>query len=241
MIDLIAEVPEIFLTNHDLDRFTQLLDKDIKPEGYELGLVALASINNLIWAVRAAAKSSEQAVSWRNYRVGAVAIAYNLEAPAMGIVVGANFKPDRTTGLNLHAEQIALAKARQHHLNKVMALAVWGDPNDENANPTKAPTLRPCRRCSDMFDIAPAVLPETFILGGNSDWSVCEFYTVKELSDYYKKSEATGPISETPCYSLADDMDDRRYEAEILATYLWPKVHNLYPSLGFGQNKRTLK
>jgi hypothetical protein len=109
-------------------------------------------------------------------------------------------------------------------------MAVWGDPTDLNANPMQVPTLRPCKRCSDMFKQLPEVKPETLILSASGDLSVCELYTVKELDVYYQKPNSNRPISEVPTYSLADDMDDTEYQQEIFIPYLLPKIRSLYPN-----------
>jgi len=157
MKDLVAEVPERFLAAHELDRYIRLLNEYEKPKGYDPGLVALAALNNFTWLIRASVQGSKQAISWREYRVGAAVFAYNFEKPAMGITIGYNVKPFQNGQINLHAEQIALAKARALQLEYVVALAVWGDPHDINANAGQSPTLRPCKRCSKMFETEPMV------------------------------------------------------------------------------------
>jgi cytidine deaminase len=228
MSDLLSEVPNMLLVPHQLDRYTPLLPKELKPEGYEPLLIALASINNLIWLIRASVKGSEVAYSWRNYVVGAAVIAYSLDNPTMGITVGGNFKPQQDGGPNIHAEQVALAKARLAKLNHVFGIAVWDDTTDLDANPNQSPTRIPCKRCDKMFNELPEVKPETLILSSNSDLTACELYTVDELRIYYENPDATGPISDTPCYSLADDMNDEEYEQTIYFPYLLPKVMSLY-------------
>ncbi len=228
MTDFISEVPQHSLTPHSLDRVTSLLSRELRPQGYQPRLVGIAAINSLIWEIRAANMISETARSWRNYRVGAAVLAYNFENPAMGSFVGANFKPEEGGGPNIHAEQAALAKARTAGLDHAIGIAVWGDPSDLDANPSQSPTLRPCRRCSEMFTTAPEVHPDTLILSGNTDLTTCEFYTAGELAKYYEDPEARGPISEVPSYSLADDMDDDWYMANIFIPYLLPKMNGLY-------------
>lgn len=230
MNDLLTAVPEVFLGKHVLDRRTPLLGREFKPEGYDPALVAIASINNLIWLIRAAQQTAPQALSWRDYKVGSAVLAYDFETPAMGITVGMNIKPDQDGSINLHAEQLALAKARRMKLNHVMAIAVWGDPTDANANPSGESTLRPCRRCDDMLRAIPEVKTETLILSGNSDLSVCELYTAMELQTFYSSPEAQGNISSIPYYSLAENMDDDAYTTDIFLPHLLPKVRSLYPN-----------
>jgi cytidine deaminase len=231
MSDLLSEVPAVYLQSHKLDHYIPLLSRELKPEGYDPALIALASLNTFVALTRAAAKSSEIALSWRNYKVGAAVLAYNLGTPAMGTFIGANIKPQPAGGLNLHAEQIALAKARINNLNHIFGISIWGDPADLDANPSHSPTRIPCRRCDKMFSELPEVKPETLIVSSNVDLTVCELYTVEELRRYYQNPEAHGPVSDMPCYSLADDMDDTEYEETVFVPHLLPKIIDLYPSL----------
>ena len=125
---------------------------------------------------------------------------------------------------------MVLAKVRMNDLPNVVAMAVWGDPDDENSNPFRAPTRRPCpERCDPMFVTIPEVSERMLILSSNEDFSVCELYTAKELHDYYEKDDLTIPLSEVPPYDLSDSMDDAYYGEQIEIPYLLPKVWKLFP------------
>ena len=51
-----------------------------------------------------------------------------------------------------------------------MGIAIYADPNDEDANPNGLMTLRPGIRCVTMFECAPEVDKRTIILGVNPDF-----------------------------------------------------------------------
>lgn len=236
MTDLVEAVPEIFLERGPRDVIVERIPKIYRPEGYDPAQIGLTSINQLIYLIRASAAESAKAVSWRDYRVGAAAVSFNFDTHVTSVMTGSNVKPEENGGLNLHAEQISLAKVRRFQLGEVIAMAVWGDPTDLDANPNQEPTLRFCRRCSDMFDSAPEITDKTILLSGNRDFSKCELYTADELGDYYKDPGAVGLISDTPPFSLADDMDDDRYTQEVLVPYFLPKIASLYPDSPFGRS-----
>jgi cytidine deaminase len=186
-------------------------------------------MNNLIWHVRRAQKASELALSWRDYRVGAAAIAYDPKTRMYGTFVGANIKPGPDSDINIHAEQMVLAKVKMHDLPNVVAMAIWGDPDDKDSNPFGVPTRRPCQRCDQMFMEAPEVSERMLILSSNKDLTVCEFYSPQELHDYYERGNLSAPINEIPHYDLSDAMDDQYYTEEIELTYLLPKIWRLFP------------
>lgn len=227
MADLIDEVPEAYLQTHRLDSIVWLPTAEIRGEPYDPAMVAVASLNNFVWLIRAAARGSEQADSWREYKVGSAILGYNFDDGILGITVGFNIKPQEGEGLNIHAEQMAVAKARLHRLTHIFGIAVWGDETDLDANPSHAPTLRPCKRCSGMFDECDAIKENTLILSGNKGLSTCEIYTKKQLVEHYEQGTS---ISDIPLYSLAEDMDDKYYTEQVLIPHLLPMVARLYPN-----------
>jgi cytidine deaminase len=208
MTDLIAEVPELMLGRHELDNIWPLWG----PYRYEPAMVAVQSLNNMMAIIRAAAHAEEMAESWRNYKVGAAVLAYNFEARAFGVTVGANYKPQQGGGPNIHAEQVALAKARRIGFNEVFAIGVRADPEDDDANPRHLPTLPPCGRCKGMLADAPEVSDRTLVLSANLDLRQCEIYSVGELLAYYDDPDSRPRVApDIPVYSLADDYDEDYY------------------------------
>jgi cytidine deaminase len=186
--DLIGEVPEAFLGLHPFEFIfpspTLLGEVYSGPPGWLEAQMAIGAMSKLVHAADRAKDSSLFALSWRNYRVGSSAFMCNFETGNMGFLDGFNVKPDsKASSLNLHAEQIAIAKGRAQGLNRVIGITVYADPDNDDANPNKYTTLRPCGRCVEMFKSIPEVTENTLILGTNLDLSECELYTARSLFD----------------------------------------------------------
>lgn len=184
--DLISQVPasELVLEPHERAIESYALKGFIytgPPETIE-ARTAIGALTGLVNAIYRAQNSSSFARSWRGYKVGASAAMGNFDTGFMGYFDGYNVKPEEgSDGLNLHAEQIAIAKGRILKLNRVLGIAVYADPVNDDANPYANPTLRPCGRCVGMFESIPEVDDRTLVLGSNLDLSVCELYTFGAL------------------------------------------------------------
>lgn len=186
--DLIAEVPEAFVRLSERDRVMSLpsLRGELSTGPIETleARTAIAALTGLVFAAKRASEAARNAISWRNYRVGATAVMVDFASGRLGYLDGYNVKPrDGMDGINLHAEQIAVAKGRRHGLSRLVAMAVCADPEDPNANPLSLPTLRPCNRCIDMLVATPEADERTLILGVSPDFSQCEVYTFGSLTD----------------------------------------------------------
>src|SRR5687768_14678056 len=178
MATLIEQVPEELLTAEPRDKITELLRQ---PEEYDPALVTLSSLTNLVYLIRAAKQASAKASSWRDFNVGAAAMAYDLSRGRIGFLLGYNFKPVNPGEVNIHAEQIVIAKARYHGLDRIFSMAVWGKEQPDQQSDILSATLHPCGRCREMMRTeAPEITPETVILSGNADFSVCEIFTLSE-------------------------------------------------------------
>ena len=68
--------------------YSQFYPSLISGHEYEPVEIAMGAINNLVWQIRQAKKVSELAVSWRNYNVGAAAIAYDPDNRMYGTLSG---------------------------------------------------------------------------------------------------------------------------------------------------------
>ncbi len=184
--DLIDQVPPVFLQLSDYEHI--VTSPSLTGELYTGSLetaearMTLGALPKLVHAIDRAKSNSILAQSWRNYNVGSSAVMCNFETGRVGFLDGYNIKPSEGDGyLNLHAEQIAIAKGRYNGLNKVIGITVYADPINDDANPNGHPTLQPCMRCTDMFEEIPEVDEKTLVLGSNLDLSVCELYTVGSL------------------------------------------------------------
>ena len=175
----------------------------------------------------AAARADDVAFSWRGYNVGAALVGYNFWHRVFGVMNGANYKPQQIGGPNFHAEQVAIRKIRNAGLGFVAGLAVRADPDDEDANPRRLPTLPPCGRCNTMMLTAPEIDDCTLVMSMNLDSSKCEMYFMEELRRYYDTPDSQKPsrISEgVPVFSLKEYADLEYFDRNILPLRVLPKV-----------------
>jgi cytidine deaminase len=183
---------------------------------------AIGALTKLVHAADRAKENSSLALSWRNYNVGSSAIMCNFETGQMGFFSGFNVKPDQgQSSLNLHAEQVAIAKGRAQGLNRVIGISVFADPTDDDANPDNNATLRPCNRCVQMFVDIPEVTDNTLVLGTNEDLSVCELYTAGSLVQPEMPKLVPGH------FALQSEHDLEYYDREIQPQLILP-ILSLY-------------
>lgn len=222
MADLIEAVPRSLLSDDHLDitRYSPAIADLIErqsPYPKEFLPLLAAATTGLVSAIYLSKRAAERAYSWRDYRVGAVALAYNFADNTFGTLRGYNFKTSANKAdVDVHAEQMAIAKARASGLNQVLGIGIWADPNDQDANPSSAPTLRPCQRCSDMFEAVPEVSTNTFIMSAGGDFTQCEIYTAGELAEYYTNDQEAPAPGELEPFSLATNADCDKFDRTIL-------------------------
>ncbi|MEJ0072545.1 MAG: hypothetical protein WDN27_00390 [Candidatus Saccharibacteria bacterium] len=184
---------------------------------------AIAAVTGLVLALERSKKAAESAVSWRDYRVGACAAMVDFEHGLLAYFGGYNVKPAQAGGLNLHAEQVCLAKGRYNGLNRALGIAILADPADADANPHRTPTLCPCSRCITMFEDAPEVDERLLILGANEDLSVCELYTFGQIRNQGAERELLHPKP----FSLRSEADLETFDHDIKPQLVMP-IYELY-------------
>lgn len=224
-IDLIEDVPERYLVRsiYDVIGYSAALTGEFPVGPVETieASTAMAALTGLVFAANRARNAAAWAQSWRDYRVGATAAMVNFETGAIGYMDGHNVKPGPDSEINLHAEQIAVAKGRRNGLNRLIGIAVYADPDNDDANPQHYATLRPCKRCIGMLDLAPEADERTLVLGTNPDLSICELYTFGRLLYEQPTGFSIGP------FSLKSDADLDHYDRAI-QPYLLAPITKLY-------------
>lgn len=220
-IDLIDQVPNAYKVLSPAEQpyfYPSLTIKDTDPTFPLSFRIASQAIINLAATLNRAQQATELARSHRDYRVGAVAVMYNLDEAIMAVLKGYNIKPDKGSGGdNFHAEQIAIAKGRSLGLDNLAAISVIADPDDEDANPRNLPTLPPCTRCVGMFKEEPEVTPTTTVLGSNLDLKVCELYDVAHLYNPYDAAHNPSGVRKLVerTFSLATLQDMDTFDHDI--------------------------
>lgn len=111
---------------------------------------------------QAARAARTKAVSYRDFRVGASACAFDDEGGRVGYFFGANYKPDADSP-KYCAELDIVKKVRSSQFNRIIALAVFGPSDFANVDPYPGPTLPPCGVCREMLATDP-VFPEDLII-----------------------------------------------------------------------------
>ena len=184
------------------------------------GEVAVASITNLVYMIRLSREAGmKHAQSWREFKVGAAVIgcAIESEEKKWGIFTGANIKPAEVTDINIHAEQMALAKLRRAGMTWVPAMAVWGETQEDHQSGISSLTLHPCGRCRGMFvDEVPEIDHRTTILSGNADASINEIYSLEELIEHH----ASDGANELTVVDFSDEATGNRIADEQIARYV---------------------
>jgi len=147
--------------------------------------LALFTVTSLLHTIRRAEAISFQGISHRDFQVGAIAVATNDFSSVLARLSGFNVKPDASGRVNIHAEQMAIEKAKKYGLNRILAFAVWGEPQPDTQSGRDSPTLHPCGLCRDYMGKSGLIAPETIILSGGSDFRTAELYTYHELCEFH--------------------------------------------------------
>ncbi len=109
----------------------------------------------------AAKKAQKIGLSYRNFLVGCAIWAVDSETHAESIFVGCNIKVSKDAR-PICAEQVAVGAARAAGYDHILAMAVVGEPQEENGILPK--TLHPCKECLRVFQAMPEICPETVLL-----------------------------------------------------------------------------
>jgi cytidine deaminase len=172
------------------------------------------ALNQLVLMSRRAATAVGHAYSWRDFAVGAVGFAMDPEEQRFGLFTGFNVKSSQDGVINIHAEQMVLAKARHHGFGRLDALGVLGDPQPDQQSGHQSLTLCPCGLCRTMLAEAPEVNNRMPIFGTTPDLSVCELYSLERLEAFH-----AGEIEElsiiTPFTVTDDAIDTPGYDGAL--------------------------
>lgn len=181
MQEALSRLPRI-----DTYPFSSVLDSE-----YEARHMALTiTPAYLLLALQRAREAQTQAVSYRDFRVGAAAVTLTASPPRIQIVTGINVKPDQTTSMNVHAEQVALQKVDDRGFNYVSILAVVGETQADTQSGQQTATLHPCGLCRNVMDEHSGINPElTLLASALPDLRTIELYNLSSLQKLHDQGD----------------------------------------------------
>jgi cytidine deaminase len=132
---------------------------------------------------------NDLAISYRDFKVGAAAAAFNPVANRMDLVTGFNFKVDDTDLVNTHAEDIVIKKLERGGSYVVALLVVVGDVQPDQTSGLATATLHPCGKCRKMLSETPLISPDTIFMSATSDLGVVEVYDLDGLKNSHNNGD----------------------------------------------------
>ena len=139
---------------------------------------------NWLHLIERAKEAQRNASSYRNFRVGCAIYAFRTNGIEMrgrwSVFTGRNIK--LTDGSRpMCAEQRALAAAESEGYDKIIAMVVIGEPQEDAESGILSKTLHPCGECRKIFQAVPEMSPETLLLTMTPDEHTYEQFSVEQL------------------------------------------------------------
>lgn len=148
--------------------------------------VFLEQVPALVRYARGAALS--EAVSYRNFHVGASLVGLNERNATVTVATGWNVKPSEEAPKQC-AEEVALSTAAILGIKRVYGIVIAGtsDPGAiKSVNGEEAPTLLPCEQCRARLAVSPIVDDDTHIIAVGTYIDQAEYASQAELDGSHK-------------------------------------------------------
>lgn len=172
---------------------TRTLRSVVNPEYTREHIALSLTPGNVLRALFAAREARELAVSWRDFKVGAAVVGMTFQPSGMRFMTGANVKPDEDSTMNVHAEQVALQKARDRQFDVVSIVAVVGETQNDTQSGKEMHTLHPCGLCRAIMLQDALVDPKaSLIVSALPDFSKIELYNLEALHAFHTTHDASG-------------------------------------------------
>jgi cytidine deaminase len=195
-------------TTYELDRMgmTAVWLPNKRPPRYATEF-AVNSVNPLIQTLFNAEKARVYADSYRQFLVGAAAVAYFYGPQGtrmMELYSGANVKPIQGSDvINVHAEQMIMANIeasrRPNEDVYVPLLAVVGDLQPDQQSGLESLTLPPCGVCRDAFNQPDTPVDyRTLFVTTNPDFTTFEWFSLSALNKIFRGEYAKTGIALFP-------------------------------------------
>ena len=172
---------------------THTLRSVLNPEYTREHIALSLTPGNVLRALFAAREARELAVSWRDFKVGAAVVGMTFQPSGMRFMTCANVKPDEDSTMNVHAEQVALQKARDRNFDAVSIVAVVGETQSDTQSGNEMHTLHPCGLCRAVMLKDALVDPKaSLIVSALPDFTKIELYNLDSLHAFHTTNDSTG-------------------------------------------------
>ena len=158
----------------------------LNPEYSRKHIALSLTPGNLLLLMHRAREAQNMAISYRHFKVGAALLGLSFQPSNFQMLTGVNVKPDKESQMNVHAEQTALQKAHDRHVNAVSMIVVVGDKQSDKQSGKEMHTLHPCGLCRGvMLDDALVDNHATLVVSTLPDFSEIELYSVEGLRQFH--------------------------------------------------------
>ncbi len=157
--------------------------------------VQIEGARNIVSLLAQAEWARQYARSYRNFRVGAAALAaYSGGGHPLVIeaLLGSNSKPVQgSDAINIHAEHELMIQAMERKLPGQVAhipiFTVMGDLQPDQQTGNETPTLHPCGICRDSFmEPGSPISPESICVTARADYTEIEWFSVDALLAFHR-------------------------------------------------------
>lgn len=137
------------------------------------------------------------AVSYRSFNVaaGAYAHKHGPRGYTIGRNIGVNVKVDGTDTINIHAEDVAVGKAKYQGFGDVSVLTVIGPTQEDHASSLHTSTLHPCGRCRGRLHNSDMIRGDTLVVTARDDFTAIDISDLDGLRHLHDDGDASGVIS----------------------------------------------
>ena len=147
---------------------------------------------NWIHLIEEAKRAQRNASSYRNFHVGCAVYAFKTVSALhagerWAIFRGSNIKVAGDSR-PVCAEQLALGAAKSAGYDRIIAMVVVGEPQEDAESGLLSKTLHPCGECRKIFQAVPEVSSNTFLLTVTPDEQVYEQFTIGELLQLHRNA-----------------------------------------------------
>lgn len=145
--------------------------------------------NLILCLLFAAQQAASKAISYRHFAVGCAVWAFKSQAYEIDdrwkIFTGANFKA-REEWPTTCAELVACYASRNAGYDKIVAIAIVGEPQEDSESGVLSKTLRPCGKCRRALSVLPEINNElTRVICHNAQTGFTEDFRFDELLKLY--------------------------------------------------------